>query len=54
MSLVIFFGFALMIFLGGLVVISVTLFHWYKEYRERKLNSSQDKAANKPQVTGAH
>lgn len=44
MSLVIFFGFALMIFLGGMAVISVTLFHWYKEYRERQVqNKTQDK-----------
>jgi hypothetical protein len=47
MSLVIFFGFALMIFLGGMTVISVTLYHWYKEYRERK----QQVAQNKTQVS---
>lgn len=47
MSLVIFFGFALFIFLGGVLVISVTLYHWYKEARERK----QQVAQNKNQVS---
>jgi len=41
MSLVIFFGMALFIFLGGAVAISLTVYHMYKEYRTRKL---QDKA----------
>lgn len=51
MSLIIFFGFALMIFLGGVMVISVTLFHWYKEYRERQI---QNKTQTKKPVTATN
>lgn len=36
MSLVIFFGFASMVFLAGLTVVSVTLYHWYKLKKEKK------------------
>lgn len=37
MSIVIFFGFALLVFLAGLTVLSLTFYHWYKQARERKL-----------------
>lgn len=36
MSLVIFFGFALFIFLLGVTVMSVTFYHWYKLAKEAK------------------
>ena len=36
MSLVIFFGFAAFIFLLGMLVISVTVYQWYKEYKKSK------------------
>lgn len=36
MSLVIFFGLAAIIFLSGLIVIFVTLFHWYKIKKAKK------------------
>lgn len=39
MSLVIFFGMALLIFLAGVTVIGLTIYHWYKQYRERKLQN---------------
>lgn len=38
MSLIIFFGMALMIFLLGVTVLGVTFYHWYKQY---KLNKKQ-------------
>jgi len=36
MSLVIFFGFASLVFLAGLTVVSVTLYHWYQLKKEKK------------------
>lgn len=36
MSLVIFFGFASLVFLFGLTVVGVTLFQWYKLKKEKK------------------
>lgn len=36
MSLIIFFGFAFFIFLGGITVMSVTFYHWYKLAKEAK------------------
>ena len=30
MSLIIFFGTALFVFIGGLIITSVTIYHWYK------------------------
>ena len=43
MSLIIFFGFALFIFLLGVTVISVTFYQWYKlgkQAKEQKLEPS--------------
>jgi hypothetical protein len=36
MSLVIFFGMALVIFLTGLTVVGVTIYQWYKLKKENK------------------
>lgn len=36
MSLVIFFGFSLMVFLAGVLVVGVTLYQWYKMKKEKK------------------
>lgn len=36
MSIIIFFGMALMIFLAGCIVIGVTLYQWYKHYQINK------------------
>ncbi len=36
MSLIIFFGLALFIFLLGVAVISVTVYHWIKQAKEAK------------------
>jgi lipopolysaccharide export LptBFGC system permease protein LptF len=36
MSIIIFFGFALFIFLLGATVVSVTFYHWYKLAKEAK------------------
>lgn len=36
MSLVIFFGFSALVFLFGLTVVGVTLYHWYKLKKEKK------------------
>ncbi|MFN3454418.1 MAG: hypothetical protein ACK41T_05605 [Pseudobdellovibrio sp.] len=36
MSLIIFFGFSLLVFLAGLTVISVTLYHWYKMKKQNQ------------------
>ncbi len=36
MSLVIFFGYSLFIFLLGVTVMSVTFYHWYKHAKEAK------------------
>lgn len=36
MSIIIFFGIALIIFLTGVAVVSVTLYHWYKLKKENK------------------
>lgn len=44
MSLVIFFGFALFIFLCGVTVISVTFYHWYQQARNKP---ATDKSALK-------
>ena len=38
MSLIIFFGFALLVFLAGMTIISVTFYHWYKEAQQAKLD----------------
>lgn len=38
MSLIIFFGMALFIFLLGVTVVSVTFYHWYKEAKQIKLD----------------
>lgn len=48
MSLVIFFGMALLIFLGGVTIMAVTFYHWYKQYRERQLQPElQNQLQNK-------
>jgi hypothetical protein len=36
MSLVIFFGMAACIFIVGMIVITVTFYHWYQEYKLKK------------------
>lgn len=36
MGVLLFFSIALFVFLLGLVVISVTLYHWYKEWSHGK------------------
>ena len=36
MSLIIFFGMALFIFLLGVGVLSVTFYHWYKQAKEAR------------------
>ena len=36
MGLIIFFGFALFIFLLGMTIISITFYHWYKLAKEAK------------------
>lgn len=36
MSLILFFGMALLIFLAGVTAISVTFYHWYKTAKETK------------------
>jgi hypothetical protein len=41
MSLIIFFGFALFITLLGLTVVSITLYAWYKQAKEAKLEKNQ-------------
>ncbi len=38
MSLIIFFGMALCIFLLGMTVILVTFYHWYKQAKQEKLD----------------
>lgn len=38
MSLIIFFGMALFIFIVGLIVIGVTFNHWRKEAKSKKQN----------------
>ncbi len=48
MSLIIFFGMALIIFLGGMTIISVTVYHLYKENRERKRQIAQNQAQANP------
>ncbi len=40
MSMIIFFGTALIVLIVGFIVISVTFWHWYKEY---KLNKNSKK-----------
>lgn len=37
MSIVIFFGGALVVIIVGLIVIGVTFYHWYKEYKLKKI-----------------
>lgn len=39
MSLIIFFGMALLIFIAGVIAISVTLYHW-KKARSKKPNTN--------------
>ncbi len=41
MSLVIFFGMAACIFIVGMIVISVTFYQWYKEYKSNKQQGSK-------------
>lgn len=36
MSIIIFFGFALFVFLLGVTVMSVTFYHWFKQAKEAK------------------
>lgn len=36
MSLVIFFGMAACIFIVGVIVISVTVYQWYQEYKTKQ------------------
>lgn len=47
MSLIIFFGMALMIFIVGVIVMSVTVYHWIKVANEAK---AQKKLAENPTV----
>lgn len=46
MSLVIFFGFSLLVFLAGVAVISVTFYHWYKQAQQAKLDKKAATQAN--------
>ena len=41
MSIIIFFGMALFIFLLGMTVISVTFYQWYKQAKEAKIQKIQ-------------
>ncbi len=41
MSLIIFFGMALIIFIAGLVILSITFYHWFKTYRLNKLKKQE-------------
>jgi len=45
MSIIIFFGMALFVFLGGVTVVSVTFYHWYKLAKEAKLQKIQSQNA---------
>jgi hypothetical protein len=36
MSLVIFFGFSLLVFLAGATVVGITFYQWYKLKKEKK------------------
>ncbi len=42
MSIIIFFGFALCVFTAGVIVISLTLFHWYKLHRDGNNNAEKN------------
>ncbi|MCC2679691.1 MAG: hypothetical protein K0R29_2267 [Pseudobdellovibrio sp.] len=46
MSIIIFFGMALFVFLGGVTVVSVTFYHWYKLAKEAKLQKIQSGKPN--------
>lgn len=39
MSLIIFFGMALFIFLAGILALSLTFYYWFKEQKLKKLNT---------------
>lgn len=41
MGILIFFGTALMIFITGVIVISVTVYHWIKAAQEKKLQQKE-------------
>ena len=36
MSLIIFFGMALIIFIAGLTILSITFYHWFKDHKLNK------------------
>jgi hypothetical protein len=43
MSLLIFFGMALMIFIAGVIAIAVTVFQWRKQSKQLKLQTNTHK-----------
>lgn len=43
MGMLIFFGMALFVFLLGVTVMSVTFYHWFKEYRQSKIQAAVQK-----------
>ncbi len=36
MSLIIFFGMALIIFIAGLTILAITFYHWFKDHKLNK------------------
>ncbi len=41
MSLIIFFGFSLFIFLSGVLVLSITFYYWFKQFKYAKKQNSE-------------
>ena len=46
MGVLLFFGIALCVFTLGMVVISVTVYHWYKEWSNGKKQAKPVQSAN--------
>lgn len=46
MGVLLFFGIALCVFTLGMVVISVTLYHWFKEWQNGKKQTGSIQDAN--------
>ena len=48
MSLIIFFGIALIIFLSGVLVLSITFYHWFKQYKLSKKQNPEAIISQEP------
>ncbi len=51
MGIIIFFGTALLIFITGVIVISVTVYHWVKAAQQKKMQQKETADSSGSQAT---